>query len=318
MNHHPLRNGSTCFAFLLLFLATAVESQQPGGRSISEDIVLVYITDDTIDRYGSFPFTRDRYGLFISSLYESYKPKSAYIDVIISEPSKETPQLDQVLIDAVKDKPNLFLCAAISKRKVDHQAYRSSAFSRLRVANSVKSKGGLFPIKPLVSNGAQLSVSSIYPAKDGYYDAMPTVFSIGKHQYLSTPLALAESYMGFEILESNKNGPITLNGKSLVTDSKGGFKVSFSHKFGQFAMHDIIDKRISPKLVNGKIVMLGILYTGGVDYLPTRKQLRMAGTEFTAHATQTLIELAREADSRTSAHSARKGPAKGGGNRGRS
>lgn len=266
----------------------------PDNRTnISEDIILIYITDDTIEQFGSYPFTRDKYGLFVTSLYKYYRPKSVYIDLLISEPSKETPQLDQVLIDAVKGKSDLFFCAALSERKVDHQIYIGSEHSYLKAANSITGKGGFFPIEPLISNGARLSLSSLFLSKQDYFETMPTVVSIDNHQYLSTPLSLVLSYLDRPFIILNDRGQMALEGKSLAADSKGQFKIAFERSFPQFSMHDIIDNKIPPNSVNDKIIMLGALYTGGTDYLATREKTRMPGTELVAHATQTLIDLVR-------------------------
>jgi len=264
---------------------------------LSDDITLVYITDQTVKQIGSFPLTRDRYAAFIDAVYGGYAPKCVYIDLLITTPSRETPEGDRDLAESVKGKRNLAFCSAVGKSPVNHSRYSGSSVTISGEPAAVKSQGGHFPLPELASNGALAVISSIFPNHKGLMDSFPTVLDIAGHLYLSTPLLL--SVLHLDIPRSSLSGSaraLTVQGRSITVDGKGQFAVDFGHSFGTCTYDDVLSKRAPGDLIDGKIVMLGVVYTGAGDFLATPAGPRVQGTEYAAHATQTLVDLLRNTD----------------------
>lgn len=261
---------------------------------LSDDITLVYITDQTIREIGSFPLTRDRYGAFIDAVYGGYAPKCVYIDLLITTPSKETPEGDECLAESVAGKKDLAFCSAVGKTPVNHPSYSGSSVTINGDPAAVKSQGGHFPLPELTSNGALVAISSIFSNHKGLMDSFPTVLDIAGDSYLSTPLLLSMLYLDMpRSTLSGGPGALTVQGRSVTVDGKGQFAVDFGHSFRTCTYADVLSKRAPRDLMDGKIVMLGVAYTGAGDFLATPAGTRVQGTEYAAHATQTLVDLLR-------------------------
>lgn len=260
----------------------------------STDITILYITDVTIKKVGSFPFTRDKYGSLITEIYKNYSPECVYFDIIFTEKSKETPELDTALFSSISGKKNLFFTGVIinDKYAIDHTNYLNSQLSGRSITKYVKGNGAFLPVAEITKSGARFGISNVVSSPDGYIDRYYSIIRIDNYYYYSSPLILALYYLDFENSQlTNQDDFLSIGGKKIRVDKNGGFLIDFDHKFNVYEYHDIFDKKVPRDAINGKIVIIGINYTGGTDYQPTRTKLKMPGPELTAHATQTLIDL---------------------------
>ena len=139
----------------VLAVCTGCGPQTTSGPTgpLSADITLVYITDATVEEIGSFPLTRYRYAAFIDAVCAGYSPKCVYIDLLITTPSKETPEGEEALATSVKGKKDLAFCSAIGKNAVDHTPYSGSTMTVGGRPAVVKSQGAQLPLAEIASNG---------------------------------------------------------------------------------------------------------------------------------------------------------------------
>jgi len=258
----------------------------------SSEITLIYIDDDTLDAYGSYPFTRDKYGIFINKIFGKYLPKLLYFDIIIDLPSKETPELDEELFKSIKDKSNIVFCSTVADKKVDSSLYKGHVQSSLlqKYQKLTKGKGAFMPQKGIIDNGGKYSISSLAIDNEKMFNKFPTIYKINTNYYLSTPIYLA--LMNFSVNPDSiiQGDLMSIRGNIIETNKHGQFDINFEYSFNTFSFIDVIQQNIDKKYINDKIVFIGINATGTGDYLPTKKSLRTHGLELCACATQTIID----------------------------
>ena len=260
---------------------------------LSEDIAIVYINKDTIEKYGDFPFSRDKYAKFIEALYTRYSPKCVYFNLVISNYMQGSPESDRKLFNAVTRKKNIFFSSMIADTAVDHAAYANSQFNGIKFDRIWEAAGGMFPLKEIVQNGAYTAISDVRLSKHGIVEKMPTVVRIDTVNYLSTPLFLSTTYLDIDPTELlNINGNRLGNGR-VKTDRYGWFDIDFTHDFEKLSYNDILEKRAGGKSIDNRIVLLGLDVPEIEAYLQTVPKEIQPGTEVIAHATQTLIDLLR-------------------------
>lgn len=254
------------------------------STEISKDITLVYITDDTIEQIGSFPFSRAEYGKFIDAIYENYDPKVVYIDLFLVDENKQSPDSDSALAQSLHGKQGIIFGAMIGKREIDHSVYANSQWENVGSGNTYPMEGALLPIPELMRQGAHASFSTVNLNEEGHFDRFPTLFVNEGTFYPSTPLAAASLYLGDKdrLLES------------LERDSNGGFRVVLEHRFPKFTFHQVLEGEVPAEYINGRIVMLGAIFSGAGDLLPVGQTSLMQGTEYVANATQTILDSTKQ------------------------
>ena len=258
----------------------------------SQDITLIYIDEKTINHFGTYPWTRDKYALFIDAIYKKYNPKVVYFDIIIDLPSKETPQLDKKLFKSVKGKNNLVFCTALSDKEINNRHYKAFHIPKKQVVHTpvFSSNGGLFPLKEIVDNGGIVSISSLPPGVKGQYNNFPAVYDIKGHMYVSTPIMLYSLYKNISV----KNLKFSLNqmyanSQKMPLNETGFIKINFNYSFKKFSYVSVIKGDVDSSLINNKIIIVGKNAIGLSVKFPTKVSLQFNGSELVACATQTLL-----------------------------
>jgi len=284
------QNGHTDIAHLLI---EAGAKQKELQKNISEDITIIYVDDQSIQHYGSLPWTRDKYAKFINAIYEKYSPKAVFIDIIFDLPSKETPELDKVLFESIKGKKNLVFCSTISDNEVKEEYYIKQAFPKSNVKNSTifRSKGGYLPLPEIINSGGEVGIAAVGSDKNGLYKYFLTLIQIENSYFLSTSVKLLMLYKDIP-QESIQflNNELIIGYKKLLLDTWGRYEVNFYFGFKKFSYLDIINREVDSKYIDKKIILLGANATGINAYYPTSENLRFEGTEYLACSIQTLLE----------------------------
>ena len=70
-------------------------------RDVSEDIIIVAIDDDSLNKEGRWPWPRSKHADLINKL-ELESPRAIGLDIIFSEPDRNNPLSDEKLAKAIK------------------------------------------------------------------------------------------------------------------------------------------------------------------------------------------------------------------------
>ena len=261
--------------------------------TLSNDITIVAINKETVEKIGPYPFSRDRYADFIESIYSYYSPKCVYFNLIISSHKQGSMESDRQLFDAVNAKRNLFFSSKVSDDQVEHEFYKKSQLGDITYNRIWRAQGALFPLEEIAKNGAYTSISDVRLDSRGIVEKMPTVILIDNKKYLSTPLFLSIAYLDIapdDLFNSKSN---SLGNSRIKTDRYGWFEIDFNHDFDIYSYHDILERKAPKALVDQRIVLLGLDIPAVESYLNIGKKERIPGVEVIANATQTLIDRLR-------------------------
>jgi len=276
-----------CLLLALSLLAAITAFAQPSEDwPLSNDITLVYITDDTIEELGSFPFNRKVYADYLNALYEHYDPAVAYMDIFIVDPNKDLPESDVALAEAVKGKDNVIFGAIPGKRKLSMEtlAGLGNSIWAGNMDQAYKINGALLPLDPILENGATAAMAYATLNEQGHFDSFPVGFYVRGIPLPTTPVAMVRDYAALSPEDQS------LMIKAIATDKHGNFKVDYDHRFATLDLLEILNGTANPDLINGRIVILGAFFSGGADVKPIGRNYLISGAEMTAHATQTLLD----------------------------
>jgi CHASE2 domain-containing sensor protein len=271
----------------LIFLLSAL------SRCLAEDITIITINKQTVERIGPYPFPRDRYADFIESIYSNYSPGCVYFNLLISQYREGTPESDSRLFDAVYGKPNLFFSAMTADAEAEHGPYEGSRFDGISSKRVWEAGGAVFPLKEITRGGAYASISDVRSNKRGFVEMMPTVILINGHVYLSTPLFLTAAYLKVDPNTLITKEGLALGNNTVKTDQSGWFEIDFDHTFNKYSYQQVLNKEVKKDQINGRIVLVGIDFPELEGYLKTGRNRSMAGVEVIANAVQTLIDRLR-------------------------
>ena len=150
----------------------------------SKDIVIVSITDNTLDILDTHPILRNTHGIFLNKLYGKYKPSVVFIDLLIDKYCRDAPHLDKIFFEAVKGKRNIIIPAVLQNKR-NYNYFNGIPFIKpnTRITKYIISKYGMFPLKELLLNGSSIGFINIYPDTNGLFDRIPTFLTCNNKIY---------------------------------------------------------------------------------------------------------------------------------------
>ncbi len=284
-------------------------------------IAIVDIDDKSLAKIGRWPWSRDKLAELIDKLQQDGVVVAAF-DVIFSEPenniatlvatklNKEklaTPAINALLqkITADFDADAKF---AVSLKKLDvilgvSFSPTSSAVGTLSAplltlpANSklhylITLPGFLANIAPLQQTAKNNGFINVYPDEDGIIRRVPLLIRYQNGLYPSLALAAVSTYLLSAIqlhtgqyLNETRLESIQLGQHIIPTDREGQALVPFrggSFTFPTYSVIDILEGRLAPDALQGKIVFIGTSATGLGDLKPTAIQNVFPGIEIQA------------------------------------
>lgn len=138
----------------------------------SDDIVILGIDNESINRIGRFPWSRDKYAKIVEAL-NFYGAKAIAFDLYFESQDRENPQADRLFAETI-EKYNNVIIATISNANVGADYYSEKEFALLKKL-SIKTKETLNGF-----NVSEFFSKSPEPALLKPYQAMfESVYSLG-------------------------------------------------------------------------------------------------------------------------------------------
>jgi adenylate cyclase len=232
------------------------------------NIYTVNIDEDTITKYGQYPFPRDVYAKIIEDLYKRNAGLVVF-NVLLSEPDRFGK--DHVLAETMNKFPVILPNTPENKNK-NTPRNPSTAVIKNEYANQITQYAGILAnIPTLESRAAGTGTIHTDPENDNVVRRMPLVIAVDGVVYPSiamealrvaagdstTQIKLNES--GVEKMRIPKFGPIT-------TDDKGRVWIDWSQQSKSVSAADL------PKDFAGAVVIVGVAATGLGNPVPTPVQ----------------------------------------------
>jgi adenylate cyclase len=232
------------------------------------NIYTVNIDEDTITKYGQYPFPRDVYAKIIQDLY-SRNAGLVVFNVLLSEPDRFGK--DKVLAETMNKFPVILPNSPENKNK-NTPRNPSTAVIKNEYANQITQYAGIMANIPVLESRA-VGTGTIHtdPENDNVVRRMPLVIAVDGVVYPSiamealrvaagdstTQIKLFEN--GVEKMRIPKFGPI-------ATDEKGRVWIDWSQRSKSASAVNL------PKDFAGAVVIVGVAATGLGNPVPTPVQ----------------------------------------------
>ena len=245
-----------------------------GIQPTSKNVALVLIDDAALDKYGRWPWPRERLAQVVSAVSRQH-PKVIGIDVLLSE--KEDPANDRALEAAIRQAGNVVLPAKIS--------------------SSPEKSPWTDPLPEFAKVAAATGHAQAAPDPDGVCRRLP-VFELsadGPRPAFAVAIAkLAQPERARKLAAEGTTGPgiDRFEPSYLTIDYLQQFSTAeTSPPFITVSARDLLERGAGAAL-EGKIVLIGFGATELSDRLftPVSVQAPMPGVEINANAVNTLVE----------------------------
>lgn len=267
-----------------------------GGHDPHPNIVLVFIGDDTLEKIGTWPITRDFYAIFLHIMSE-YGAKAVGFDILFSEVSSEHPEYDQQLVALTSHAGNVtfpyFFYLEEDQFLPERFWIPSDVVGIGESAAGVdtdylRALGGIFPFEELVQASMGTGHGNILPDQDGVARTCPLVIEFEGNLYPAMALSMASDLLGVQRehvriedhrlrLDRDNADPVRI-----PITSRGEMFINYSGSPGGYTNYSFIQILQSYRQVlegerpllplsefQDKIVLVGITATGAANVRPT-------------------------------------------------
>ena len=166
-----------------------------GSRSLSDDVVLVFIGDKDIATLGGWPISRDYYSYLIHIL-QSKHARVIGLDILISKPDPIHPEYDRIFGDFLNSAGNV--CVPVAFAEIN-----TTVKSNKSLLNTMEGKTITRSLPNLMDNSAAYGFSNF--ERSSVLRKVPLIITFCDELYYSFGLQLARLYL--DIPEFTKEMP---------------------------------------------------------------------------------------------------------------
>jgi adenylate cyclase len=233
----------------------------------NEDIVIVDISDKTLNKLGQWPIDRKEFAGMIERLRD-YQAGVIVFPILFSEPDRSGH--DNEFAESIKKGGIVLAQVPTNQTKKPDAARRGfSAIGVDPLSFSYAWPGAVAPLKEFADNASGVGVIASVPEADGVVRRMPMVVNIAGQLYPSLPLEIIRTLTddpSFQI----KTGEAGIEAvripqfKTISTDAHGLIWIDPSSRFKHV---DFLD--VKQEDVEGKLVIVGVSASGVASVLAT-------------------------------------------------
>jgi len=251
-----------------------------GPLAPPDNVVIAAIDEKSIARLGRFPWSRDKMAGLVNKLAANGAELIVF-DVIMTEPEVH----DQELASAMREAGNVILPVVFAfDQTVDRKNHELLASSML------------LPVPTLSDEAMALGHINMLADRDGTLRWETTAIENGGKVVQSIDLQTAAFYMGVppdRIVTSDEG--IQLGKKRFIpTNRQGQFLINYygtTNTFKHIPISDIVDDKVTPAELRGKIILIGATTAKGVfDLRVTPFTAEMPGIEKHASVIASIVE----------------------------
>ncbi|UCE17623.1 MAG: sigma 54-interacting transcriptional regulator [Gemmatimonadota bacterium] len=267
-----------------------------GGYDPHPDIILVFIGDDTIEKIGAWPISRDFYATFLHILSE-YDVRAVGFDLLFSERSTEHPEYDEQLVNLTRSSGNVsypYFFYLEEEQFIPEEFWVSSDVARIgepvpeKETKYNRALGGIFPFQDLILAASGTGHGNILADEDGVVRKSPLVIEYNGELYPSLALSMAGDLLGVEKSDVRIQGKwMMMTGSDgifvrIPVTSKGEMFVNYAGGPGRYTNYSFIqilqsyrqilegeEPLLSLEKLRDKIVFVGMTATGAANVRPT-------------------------------------------------
>ena len=236
-----------------------------GQPRVENNIWTVNIDEATINKYGQFPFKRDKYANLIGDLY-SRNAGLVVWNVLMPESDRQGG--DAALVDTLMDHPVILTNIPGEQNKNIAKKPGSAVIGVEHIGTLINYPGVIANIPSLEAAAAGVGMANTLPELDGVNRRLPLFVTSGGNLYPSVPLEVLRviSHDDTFQVKLNENGVEKMRVPSfrpISTDSLGRVWVDWSQTNKQVSAVNL------PKTFNDGIVIVGLTAAGLGNPIPT-------------------------------------------------
>ena len=233
----------------------------------NEDIVIVNVSDKTLDKLGQWPIDRKEFADMIERL-RHYQAGVIVFPILFSEPDRSGH--DNEFAKSLESGGIVLAQVPTNQTQRPDAARRGfAAIGANPLPYSYSWPGAVAPLKQFADNAAGVGVIASTPEVDGVVRRMPMVVNIAGQLYPSLPLEIIRTLTddpSFQI----KTGEAGIEAvripqfNTINTDANGRIWIDPSSRFKQI---DFLD--VKQEEVEGKLVIIGVSASGVASVIAT-------------------------------------------------
>jgi len=234
-------------------------------KVVADDVVIVDISEKSLDKYGQFPFPRDIYADIITRLRAA---NAGVIVLNLSFPEEDRTGQDQLFMSVL---PSAVVIAHFPSEKTDGRAAYTTGMAEIGppASNFVPRYSGIAANLPQYEKLASgIGIANTIPEIDGVVRRLPMVSAVDDKLYPSIVLEILKVYMGTNTyqIKSSDYGVEAVRVKgydAIKTDNLSRIWINPNIEFKHYEATDNF-----PDL-NGATVFLGVAAEGIANPVPT-------------------------------------------------
>lgn len=220
----------------------------------SEDIAIIQIAEDTLEKIGRWPFTRNWHAAIIDILSDS-GAKAVIFDILFAEPSEH----DGLLVESTKKAGNVYYVCTFDR------------FYRTRQGTIESTKIDAFPLEALRNASRGFGFINFIPDKDGKTRRTPLKTRYDDNIYYNIALLAAADYLKKDVEDIYI--PADEDGMALINFA-GRWHQTYKHYsyidiIKSYSLHEKGEKgAVNLSELRGKVCFIGLTATAAHDTMP--------------------------------------------------
>lgn len=248
-----------------------------GERAAPDVVTIVAIDDDAVGNAGSYPLPRADLAAIVEAIAR-FEPRVIAVDLLLLDRGSDLG--DAALARAFGKRPTAIAAAAIFPETTQLiAAGESGPLARLPRAEKF-----LLPLKAFADHAA-VGVVNLATDLSGAPRGVPMLFRTSNRIELSFPLRVASLATGTE--PTIEAGSLTLAGRHIPIDINQVLPLALYGRHGTIrtiSAASVLNGEIDREAVQGRIVVIGGMVTGGGDVFSTAFDAVMPGVEIISTA----------------------------------
>ena len=295
----------------------AYQQIKPWAAPPSRPVVIVDIDEESLKAYGQWPWSRDLMADLVERLAKLGASAIAF-DILFPEPDRMSPaelanrlvNLDEGVrarLQALPSNDQLLAEAMATTKVVVGQSGYGGGAGEAAAATSVVTLGAdprpfLISLPGLLSNlpgleaaAAGRGLVTVQPDLDGIVRRVPAIMSVAGQTRPALSIELLRVAMGEQSIVVRSDaagvGQVAIGNFVLPTDRNGQLWVHFSgHDPGRFiSASEILQDRLPPNALDGKLVLIGTSAIGLFDIKATPLEPNTPGVEIHAQLLENIL-----------------------------
>ena len=232
---------------------------------VENNIYTVNIDEETLNRYGQWPFKRDQYANLIAELYAHH---AGLVVWGVMMPENDRLGGDAALVSTLKDYPVILNNVPGPANKNTPRKPGSAVIGSENLGTLINYPGVIANIPSIEAAAAGVGMANTLPEVDGVNRRLPLFVASGGNLYPSVPLEVLRviSHDDTFQVKLNENGVEKMRVPSfrpISTDSLGRVWIDWSQTNKQVSAVNL------PKTFNDGIVIVGLTAAGLGNPIPT-------------------------------------------------